>query len=143
MRQVACTRTLWGVKKKVLGAFVALAFVAVTATACGGSGGTAGPDTTIVDVSLVPAGTVIDVRSAEEFAEGHVQGARNLNVENGDLEAALGSLDKGASYSVYCRSGRRSAVAVEMMRNAGFTKVVDLGALDEAAESLSLPVVRN
>ncbi len=130
-------------KKRVLGLVFVASFTALVAAGCGSSGGTSGPDTTIVDVSLVPAGTVIDVRSAGEFAEGHVQGARNLNVENGDLEAALGSLDKSASYSVYCRSGRRSAVAVEMMRNAGFTKVVDLGALDEAAESLSLPVVRN
>jgi rhodanese-related sulfurtransferase len=92
-------------------------------------------------LTLVPAGNVLDVRTAAEFAEGHVQGARNLDIQNGDFEKALESLDKDATYNVYCRSGNRSAVAVEMMRNAGFTKVVDLGASEEAAQALSLPIV--
>ena len=135
--------TLGGMRTRTQTVAIALVLLTAALAGCGGSGSTQGPDTTIVDVSLVPAGKVIDVRSAEEFAQGHVQGARNLNVENGDLQAALADLDKDAPYSVYCRSGRRSAVAVEMMRNAGFTNVVDLGALDAAAESLSLPIVRN
>ena len=97
----------------------------------------------MVDVQLVPASKVIDVRTAGEFAEGHVKGARNLDVQNGDFENALAELDKEASYSVYCRSGSRSAAAVEMMRNAGFTNVVDLGAVEEAAQALALPIVQN
>jgi rhodanese-related sulfurtransferase len=92
-------------------------------------------------MTLVPSGNLIDVRTASEFAAGHVQGARNLDIQNGDFEKALETLDKDATYNVYCRSGNRSAAAVEMMRNAGFTNVVDLGAVEEAAQALSLPVV--
>lgn len=92
-------------------------------------------------MSLSPAAQVIDVRDATEFSEGHVQGAINLNVENGDLAAAFAGLDKGAAYSVYCRSGRRSAIAADLMAKAGFTKVTDLGALEDAAKSLNLPIV--
>ena len=110
-------------------------------SACGSSDSGTTPDTSVAQITLVPAGNVIDVRTAAEFAEGHVQGARNLDIQNGDFEKALATLDKDATYNVYCRSGRRSAVAVEMMRNAGFTKVVDLGASEEAAQALSLPIV--
>jgi rhodanese-related sulfurtransferase len=70
-----------------------------------------------------------------------VQGARNLDIQNGDFEAALVDLDKDLSYSVYCRSGNRSATAVAMMRNAGFTNVVDLGSKEDAAKTLALPIV--
>ena len=110
-------------------------------SACSSSDSTSTTDSSIVNVELVPAGNVIDVRTAEEFAEGHVQGARNLDIQNGDFEAALATLDKGVLYNVYCRSGNRSATAVAMMRNAGFTNVVDLGAKEDAAKTLALPIV--
>jgi rhodanese-related sulfurtransferase len=122
-----------------------LVVIAVVSTlglsACGSSDSGSSSDTSIGQITLVPAGNVIDVRTASEFAEGHVQGARNLDIQNGDFENALETLDKDATYNVYCRSGRRSAVAVEMMRNAGFTNVVDLGVSEEAAKALSLPIV--
>lgn len=121
--------------------------VAVVSTlglsACGSSDTASSSDTSIVSLELVPAGNVIDVRTAAEFAEGHVQGARNLDIQNGDFEAALVNLDKSLSYNVYCRSGNRSAAAVEIMRNAGFTNVVDLGSKEDAAKTLALPIVAN
>lgn len=110
-------------------------------SACGSSDSGSTSDTSIVEMQLVPAGNVIDVRTSVEFAEGHVQGARNLDIQNGDFEKALSTLDKDASYNVYCRSGNRSATATEMMRNAGFTNVVDLGAVQDAAKTLALPIV--
>ena len=123
---------------------VAMAVAVVSAlglSACGSSDTGSSSDTSIVSLELVPAGNVIDVRTAAEFAEGHVQGARNLDIQNGDFEAALVDLDKDLSYSVYCRSGNRSATAVAMMRNAGFTNVVDLGSKEDAAKTLALPIV--
>jgi phage shock protein E len=110
-------------------------------SACGSSDSGSSPDTSTATMTLVPAGNVIDVRTASEFASGYVQGARNLDIQNGDFEKALETLDKDATYNVYCRSGNRSGAAVEMMRNAGFTNVVDLGATEEAAKALSLPIV--
>jgi rhodanese-related sulfurtransferase len=44
-------------------------------------------------------------------------------------------------YALYCRSGRRSAIAAELMATAGFTEVRDLGELETAAQSLGLPIV--
>ena len=123
---------------------VAMAVAVVSAlglSACGSSDTGSSSDTSIVSLELVPAGNVIDVRTAAEFAEGHVQGARNLDIQNGDFEAALADLDKSLSYNVYCRSGNRSATAVAMMRNAGFINVVDLGSKEDAAKTLALPIV--
>ena len=123
---------------------VVMAIVVVSTlglSACSSSDSGTSTDSSVAQLTLVPAGNVIDVRTASEFAESHVQGARNLDIQNGDFEKALETLDKDATYNVYCRSGRRSAVAVEMMRNAGFTNVVDLGASEEAAKALSLPIV--
>ena len=92
-------------------------------------------------MSLTSAPVVIDVRTAPEFVEGHVQGAINLDVENGTFQGKLSSLDKSVEYALYCRSGSRSAMAAELMATAGFTEVRDLGALESAAQSLGLPIV--
>lgn len=133
--------TLGGMKKpRFLSVLVGLTLVASPALAsCGGSSSSSDDTTTVI--SLVPAGKVIDVRTPEEFSEGYVKGAVNIDVSNSNFESQIASLDKEASYSIYCRSGNRSAVAVEIMRNAGFTNVVDLGAVEDAAKALSLPVV--
>ena len=92
-------------------------------------------------MSLTPASVVIDIRTAAEFAEGHVQGAINLDVESGAFQAKLSSLDRSMGYALYCRSGRRSAIAAELMATAGFTEVRDLGELETAAQSLGLPII--
>lgn len=72
---------------------------------------------------------VLDVRTREEFAEGHLQGARNLPLVEAYADA-VAELDPAASYVLYCRTGNRSAQAAEIMRAAGFTDVADAGGLD-------------
>ena len=95
----------------------------------------------MAEMKLTPASRVIDVRTAEEFAGGHVQGAVNLDVEGGAFESGIAALDKSAAYSVYCRSGRRSAIAAGIMAQAGFTNITDLGGMEDAARVLNLPIV--
>ena len=84
---------------------------------------------------------IIDVRTTEEFAAGHLDGAVNYNVEDGTLEQALPSLDPNANYVVYCRSGRRSAVAADLMKDKGFTQIADLGSLDDAADTTGFVII--
>lgn len=69
---------------------------------------------------------VLDVRTAEEFAAGHLPDAVLIDVQEPDFAARIAELDPGATYAVYCRSGNRSAVAVQMMQAAGFDDVVHL-----------------
>ncbi len=95
---------------------------------------------TTEQAAKVSAGTIIDVRTAEEFAEGHLEGAINIDVESGDFEQLVGDLDIEGEYQLYCRSGRRSAIAKEKMLELGFTNVTDLGSLEEAAEATGIAI---
>jgi rhodanese-related sulfurtransferase len=68
----------------------------------------------------------LDVRTPDEFAEGHIAGAINIDVEGGTFETEIAKLDKTKSYSVYCQSGRRSLIAVDKMSASGFEKLSNL-----------------
>jgi len=92
-------------------------------------------------VAVDAATIVIDVRTPEEFSQGHLDGAVNLDVEGGAFEQGLTELDPAGSYIVYCRSGRRSAHAAALMAERGFADVVDLGSLEQAASATGLPLV--
>ena len=94
------------------------------------------------DAMMPVENVVIDVRSPAEFAEGHLDGAVNLDLEGGVFEQQFSSLSKDGTYSIYCRSGRRSAVAVEMMKDAGYTYVIDLGGLEDAQQATGLEIVK-
>ncbi len=63
---------------------------------------------------------ILDVRTPDEFSGGHVAGAVNVNVLAADFEARIGTLDRGKSYLVYCRTGNRSSQAVQVMERLGF-----------------------
>lgn len=95
-----------------------------------------------LDSEQVASSIIIDVRTPEEFAAGHLDGAINYDVSDGTLNMALSSLDPQADYIVYCRSGNRSAVAVDIMEDAGFTSLVDLGSLENAADETGIPIVQ-
>lgn len=76
----------------------------------------------IADSSVV----VLDVRTAEEFGEGHIQRAMNIDVKKDDfLQQAKASLPTDRTIAVYCRSGRRSAKACGMLSKEGY-KCVNL-----------------
>ena len=88
-----------------------------------------------------PAGLVVlDIRTPEEFADGHIAGARNLDFYEPDFAASLDTLDKDLPYFVYCRSGNRSSSAIETMKDLGFAEVYELdGGIVSWAES-GLPI---
>ena len=52
---------------------------------------------------------ILDVRTAMEFSDGHINGAVNLDYKDESFREKLSALDTSATYVVYCRSGRRSA----------------------------------
>ncbi len=80
---------------------------------------------TFISTISDPSIKVIDVRSIGEFSAGHLLGALNIDVESGGFDAGISNLDKGATYALYCRSGRRSTLAAERMAEAGFTNIVN------------------
>jgi rhodanese-related sulfurtransferase len=82
----------------------------------------------------------LDVRTPGEFMEGHIAGAINIDVEGSSFDSEIANLDKSKSYAVYCRSGRRSLIAVDKMSAAGFEKLSNLntGINDWIANGLPL-----
>jgi phage shock protein E len=73
-----------------------------------------------------PKVVVLDVRTAEEFADGHMQGAINLDIRGGKFAETLAGLDKSKTYLVHCAVGGRSAKACGQMDGLKFEKVLNL-----------------
>lgn len=69
---------------------------------------------------------VVDVRTPQEYAEGHLDGALNLDVSAPDFTTAIAALDPDVTYALYCRSGNRSAQAMDVMSSAGMTSLAHL-----------------
>lgn len=66
---------------------------------------------------------IIDVRTEEEYAAGHIEGAVNINIGRLSFSEEIGKLDRDAIYLVYCRTGNRSYGAVTMMQEMGFQTI--------------------
>ncbi len=73
-----------------------------------------------------PDFVVIDVRTAAEYAERHIQGAINLDYYADDFAAQLVALDKNKAYLIHCRTGGRSGATHDIMLALGFHEVYDM-----------------
>ena len=83
---------------------------------------------------------VLDVRTAEEFKEGHLEGAVNIDYKQGDfVEQAVARLPKSRTIAVYCRSGRRSADASELLAKEDY-RVVNMKGGIIAWQEAQMPV---
>jgi phage shock protein E len=86
--------------------------------------------------SMKKPGIVVDVRTQEEYDEGHLAKAdRHYDLLNGDFKAQLDSLDKDETYYLYCRSGNRSGQAAELMIENGFTDVYNIGGFQDLVDA--------
>ena len=82
-------------------------------------------------IRLLDAGKAcaVDVREPDEFAIGHIPGAKLLPL--GEVVSRAGEVmpDKDAAWLIYCRTGRRSADAVQKLDSLGYTNLYDLGGI--------------
>ena len=76
-------------------------------------------------------GVWIDVRSAEEFNAGHLQDAVNIPHDQILARIQAVSPDKNAPVNLYCRSGRRAEIALNELKNAGYTNVTNYGGYED------------
>lgn len=81
---------------------------------------------------------LVDVRTLEEFNEGHLKNAQNICVTDDDFEENISKLDKDKPIYLYCRSGKRSARAADILKNLGFKEIYDMegGYLNWESEKL-------
>jgi phage shock protein E len=128
-----------------------LTFVLISFIACGQKENSKSNDTNAAhaSISLIsPADLnsvnkdiqLIDVRTPQEFASGHLENAVNLDYFDSDFDAQFKNLDKNKPVYLYCKSGRRSANAAEKLEDMGFVKIYDLegGTLNWQAKGLTL-----
>lgn len=119
--------------KKVIAAIALLFATTLGMTAC---------SSPVPTVEVSSETTIIDVRTPAEFAEGHLEGAVNIDVQSPSFASTISSLPADGEYVVYCRSGNRSAQAISQMNQMGFTNLTDAGSVQEASDATGIPVVK-
>ena len=77
-------------------------------------------------IKELPSADIIDVRTPEEFENGHLPNAKNIDWNGNDFDQQIANLDKSKPVFVYCLSGGRSSSAAKKMRSEGFKEVYEL-----------------
>ena len=87
-------------------------------------------DVNVFDFELImdttSNGLLLDIRTDNEFAQGHLLGAQQIDFYKNDFSKALEKLDKDQPVFIYCRSGNRSGKAAQQMKAMGFSEVYNL-----------------
>ena len=84
---------------------------------------------------------ILDVRTPDEFAETHIEGALLIDFYDADFANQIAELDPDVPYLVYCRSGNRSGQAVALMEELGFRDVIDIDGGILSWSQANLPTV--
>ncbi|QIF04344.1 rhodanese-like domain-containing protein [Roseimicrobium sp. ORNL1] len=69
---------------------------------------------------------VLDVRTADEYKEGHIKGAKNIDFTENDFESEAAKLDKTKPVLVHCQGGGRSTKSLEVLEKLGFQHIYHL-----------------
>jgi hypothetical protein len=85
--------------------------------------------------------TIIDVRTPAEFAEGHLEGAINIDWQGATFVDEMAQFDLSGTYILYCRSGNRSGLAIDALSGRGYTNLSNGGGVDEASSLTGLAIV--
>ena len=130
--------------RRIMTTLVGLLLMTIVASACSSTGVAVSPVSPAEAAAVIAAGSdvvVLDIRTPQEFNEGIIEGAINIDFYESSFAATLDTLDKDAEYVVYCRSGNRSSQARKTFESLGFTNVTEIegGIVDWYASGL--PVV--
>ena len=96
-----------------------------------------------VIVYMAQADVLIDVRSREEYDAGHIEGA--LSIDYSVIQDHIEEVTKNKTEKiyVYCRSGRRSGIALQTLKTLGYQNVINLGGLAEAREAWKIIITQD
>ncbi|WP_338762244.1 rhodanese-like domain-containing protein [Bernardetia sp. ABR2-2B] len=84
------------------------------------------PQDFAVEMTEVGTFNLIDVRTPQEYNQGSISNAKNINFNNSNFEEQLNKLEKDKPIFLYCKSGGRSAKAVEKAKEMGFERIIEL-----------------
>ena len=85
---------------------------------------------------------ILDVRTPQEYSDGHLEGAINIDYNAPDFKDKVGKQDKNKTYLVYCRTGIRSAAASKIMAGLGFKNIYNMTGGITDWQALGLAVVK-
>ena len=85
---------------------------------------------------------LIDVRTDSEWQEGHLEGAILIPYDKIGEGIAKVAPDRKTAINLYCRSGRRSGIALETLKKLGYEDVSNVGSVRDASEKLKIKVVK-
>ena len=97
------------------------------------------PQTVLKLIQKQQAPLILDVRSAEEFAQGHIPGAINISYQSLPQNQQLNAY-KEQDIVIYCRSGRRAQIASKVLQEKGFKQLIDLKGHMIAWQKLHYPL---
>jgi phage shock protein E len=112
---------------------IILAVLLVTGTLCTGAFAAQKDDA---------AAVIIDVRTEAEWKEGHLEGAVLIPYDRIEFGIKTVANNKQSRVYLYCRSGRRTGIAFDVLKKDGYTDVINLGTVENAAKVLQRAVVR-
>lgn len=109
-------------------ALIALVLGTIALAGCSSTGAveTVSPADAADVLTENPDAVVLDIRTPEEFGQGIIEGAVNIDFYAPDFAAQLDQLDKDTQYVVYCRSGNRSGQAMGTFEDLGFSSVTEI-----------------
>ena len=125
--------------QRILHSLVALSLLSL---ACGGPASGAGPISgpeLVARIEARQAPLILDVRSPDEYAGGHIPGAVNIPYDALPERLAALPADRDAEIVVHCQSGRRAGIAEGVLLEAGYTQVRDLTGHWQAWDAAGLP----
>ena len=119
-----------------------LGLMVIGLVACGGSTAVIEKvdPVTASTIAAQPGTIVLDIRTPEEFAAGHLTGAIDIDFYATDFADRIGALDHAARYVVYCHTGNRSGQAMDLFRQDGFTDVHEIDGGIAAWVAAGLPI---
>lgn len=120
----------------------ALFFSSCSSTQNQGSKTDLSPEEFAAKIKELPEAPLLDVRTPEEFSDGHLQNALNFNWNGNEFENQIETLDKTKPVLVYCRSGSRSAAAARSMRSKGFEEVIEMKGGIIGWSAANLPITK-
>lgn len=85
---------------------------------------------------------IIDVRTAAEFKAEHLEGALNIPYDKIAETIQTAVPDKNSKLILYCRTGRRSGIALDTLKSIGYEDVTNLKTIRESSEKLGIPVIK-
>lgn len=89
-----------------------------------------------------PRAMVIDVRTEQEWKEGHLNGSILIPHDRILQGITVVAPDKKSRIYLYCRTGRRTGMAIDVLKNAGYEELINLGTMENASREMNQPIVK-